>query len=279
LQRCVSAYLGERLETEGEFLLGDKPLKTLRLNQNARARLLADYTRLPRATDLVSRQWEKWLKGAQATLSVTFDQDVASENPQAVHLNVLHPLVRQAARCLEQPEPVRVHLAIKSNDIPGGEYLFALYRWQKHGVKTDELLVVVSSDAAVEDQLMCLLPFAGDWLPPALPDTVQYEALDARHHSKWTAERADHIAHNRELVEHRIQSLNVSHQARCKLLEDRIVVATNDKIRLMKQSELARANFDYERRLGELRQAAETGDIHATPVVFGTLSISGGAGQ
>jgi ATP-dependent helicase HepA len=41
----------------------------------------------------------------------------------------------------------------------------------------------------------------------------------------------------------------------------------------MKQSELARANLEFERRLAELQGAAESGDIHATPVVLGVLGV------
>ncbi len=274
LQRCVTTYLADRLERDLEFLLGEKPLKTLRLNQEARTKLLEDFKRLPRATDPVARQWEKWLKGAQPTLSVTFDQESAAENANAVHLNVLHPLIRQAARCLDQPEPVHVHLAVASPDVPTGTYPFALYRWQKFGVKADQSLVVVSSEQLVEDALMGLLPTATDSQEPLLPDTAQYDALDTRHHGKWTAAQANHIADNRELVEHRIQSLTISHRARHQLLDDRIAAATDDKIRLMRQGELARAVLDFERRLAALDEAAASGDIHASPIVFGVLSVT-----
>ncbi len=106
-----------------------------------------------------------------------------------------------------------------------------------------------------------------------LPDAAECDALDARHHSKWSEAQANHIAENRELAEHRIQSLTVSHRARCKALEDQVARATNDKIRLMKESELARANADFNRRMSELQEAANTGDIRATPVVLGTISV------
>ncbi len=98
LQRCVAAYLSSAAETDGDLLLGEKPLKTLRLNQRVRTRLLDDFRRLPRSTDPVARQWEKWLKGADPLLPVTFDQETAAAEPKAAHLHVLHPLVRQAAR-------------------------------------------------------------------------------------------------------------------------------------------------------------------------------------
>ena len=278
LQRCVLTYLTERLETDGELLLGEKPMKTLRLSHQARAKLLDDYKRLPRSTDPVARQWEKWLKGASPTFPVTFDHDAAAENPNAMHLNVLHPLVRQAARHLEQPEPVQVRLAAKSNDLKPGVYAFALYRWQKQGVKADESLMVVSTDSGVEDALMALLPNAVDADQDLVTDDdpAQFNQLDALHHGKWADEQANYIAHNRKLVEHRVQSLNVSHRARCNVLDEQITAATNDKIRLMKQGELTRANLDFERRLVELRQAAESGDIHATPIVFGILKVTGG---
>jgi ATP-dependent helicase HepA len=97
LQGCVTTYLARRLGSDLDHLLGDKPLKTLRLSQEARGLLLDDYKRLPRSVEPVAREWEKWLKGAQPTLSVTFDQETAVENSKAAHLSVLHPLVRQAA--------------------------------------------------------------------------------------------------------------------------------------------------------------------------------------
>jgi muramoyltetrapeptide carboxypeptidase LdcA involved in peptidoglycan recycling len=42
----------------------------------------------------------------------------------------------------------------------------------------------------------------------------------------------------------------------------------------MKQGELTRANMDFEQRLADLRQAAESGDIHAMLVVSGVIAIS-----
>lgn len=274
LQGCVSRYLADRLEADSEFMLGDKPLKTLRLKQEARAKLLDDYKRLPRANDPATRIWEKWLKGAQPTLAVTFDQETASENLNAAQLNVLHPLVRQAARYLERPEPVHVQLTAQSDEISSGEYLFALYNWQKRGVKADESLIPVAMDTSIEDPLISLLAIATDSDTISFHDDSEFHMLDSRHHSKWSVSQSKHIAENRELVEHRVQSLTVSHRARCSLLEDQIAAATNDKIKRMRGGELVRANADFDRRMAELIQAAESGDIHAMPVVWGVLHIT-----
>ncbi len=274
LQRCVTIYLSGVSETDGDFLLGDKPLKTLRLGQNIRARLLADFRGQPRSTDPVARQWEKWLRGADPLLPVTFDQEAAAAEPKAVYLNVLHPLLRQAARHLKRSQAVQVSLIASSETVPPGEYPFALYQWRNVGIRSDDTLVSVTENPELDSAVMSLLEVAVDTPDGTLLDEVAIERLDKRHHGKWRAARANHVAENRELVHHRRQSLRTSHGARCKLLEGQVGAATNDKIRRMKESELARANYDYESRIAELERLAESADIHATLVVQGTLKIT-----
>ena len=43
----------------------------------------------------------------------------------------------------------------------------------------------------------------------------------------------------------------------------------------MKQAELGRADGDFDRRMAELRSAADGGDIRAAAVLFGTIAIEG----
>jgi len=273
IQASVRVYLTSRVASDTEHLLGDKPLKTLRLGQEARAQLLDDFKRLPKSNDPASREWEKWLKGSVPTLSVTFDQAAAAENPKAVHLSVVHSFVRQAARYLEVTEPTYVTMSTRAESIPAGSHFFALYQWVKHGTKPDEMLVAVADDPQVEDALFGLIQTAVDGGPAPLPSPEECDALDTRHHRKWSEASAIHIAANRRLVEHRIQSLGVSHRTRRATIEDQITRATDEKIRLMKQSELARAGADFDRRMADLNQASNTGDIRATPIVFGTITI------
>ena len=273
IQRCVSSYLASRLGNETENLLGEKTLKTLRLSQEARAILLEDFKKLPRSAENVSREWEKWLKGSQPILSVTFDQEVATETPTARHLSVLHPLVRQAASAMQRDEPVYASLTVRDDELLPGSHRFAIYRWKKQGVKLDEELVAVSDDPVIEKTVLRLLQSAEEKGDDQIPPHAAFEELDAQHHAKWAVAQGDHIAANSQQVEHRVQSLKVSHRARIQAIEHQIDRATNDKIRLMKVSELARANADFTLRNQELQQAASSGDIHATPVIFGTIAV------
>lgn len=224
----------------------------------------------------VTRAWEKWLKGSNPNLSVTFDQKTAAENPEVVHLNVLHPLVRQAANYSEQKEPVFTQLAVKSDQVCAGEYVFAIYKWKKRGVKNDEALVVVSENEQLNEHLMKLLSATSDGDNSLELEESLFNKLEEKHHQKWLDERSKHIEDNRALLEHRINSLTVSHEARIKLLSDKIESATNDKIKLMRESELARANLDFDRRIAELKKASDYADIQATPVVFGIIRIEAG---
>ena len=274
LQRCVLVYLFEFLETGSEFLLGEKQLKTLRLNQRNRARLLDDFRRQSRSADPVARHWEKWLRGTNPLLSVTFDQETATAEPKAVHLNVLHPLVRQAARHLERSESARVSLTASSENLPAGEYPFVLYHWRKVGIQPDDTLVAVSFQRELHDTVMSLLADADDVDAESTIEDGVLDELDRQHHGEWSAARWNHMAKNRELVKHRLQSLNVSHGARCRQIEDQIERATDDRIRRMKEAELARAGHDYNRQVAELEKAAERADIHATQVVSGVLHVA-----
>ena len=63
IQGGVTTYLAARLGSDIEHLLGDKPLKTLRLSQEARGLLLEDYRRLPRSVEPICTRVGKVAEG------------------------------------------------------------------------------------------------------------------------------------------------------------------------------------------------------------------------
>lgn len=270
---AVSMYLSRRLGKEQDYLLGDKPLKTLRLSQEARAILLEDYRQLPRSTDPLHRAWEKWLKGSSPTLQITFEQECAVDNAAAMLLSLGHPLLRQAVAYLQEGQSVSVSLSATHETLPVGLHHFALYRWTKQGAKCDEELVPVAGDTAIANALLELLQAATDAPGIEMPSQQVWDDLDAVHHKLWLAESTQHAEDNRQLVGGRIQSLTASFAARKAMLQEQINHATNDKIRVMKHAELERAQVDFDIRIASLRRAAESGDIRATPAVFGVLEV------
>lgn len=270
---AVTTYLTRRLGKEQEYLLGDRSLKTLRVGAEGRALLLEDFRKLPRSTDPMSRAWERWLKGGLPTLQVTFEQETAVENSTAVLLALGHPLLRQAAGFLHEPDAVIVKLRAFHDSLPEGIHPFALYRWTRQGVRRDEELVPVVADEQVAAGLLEILPLAFDASDLEAPAKNVLEALDAVHHQQWLTQATQHSEDNKQLVGVRIQSLTASFDARRAILEDQIRRATNDKIRVMKEAELDRANVDFDVRVAALHRAAESGDIKASPAVLGIIDI------
>lgn len=273
LALAVTTYLTQRLGKEQEYLLGDRPLKNLRLNQEARATLLEDFRLLPRSTDPMYRAWEKWLKGGAPNLQVTFDQECAVENASAILLSLGHPLMRQAAANLQQSEAIAVCLTATHSTLPTATYPFALYRWARQGVKKDEELIPVVEHPEVAASLLELLQASSNAPHLELPAQSVWDDLDTVHHQRWLSESTQHADDNRQLVGVRIQSLTASHRARKVLLEEQLTKATNEKIRVMKQAELERAQVDFDVRVVALQRAADSGDIRATPAVFGVIEV------
>ncbi len=114
----ITLYLNKVCGKDQEYILGEKPLKTLRLSQEARIRLLKDFQKLPRRNTLSYREWENWLKGGNPHLYITLEAICASQHPEAAFIIPLHPLVRQAAIAFDIRKRVVTALKVKDESNP-----------------------------------------------------------------------------------------------------------------------------------------------------------------
>ncbi len=279
LQRLVTLYLQNTCGKGQEFILGEKPLKTLRLSQEARNRLLRDFQQLPGQKTPPYREWETWLKGSDPHLSITFESDCASQNPKAAFIMPLHPLVKQAAMSLEAEPQAATSLKVQTSEVPEGRYEFAIYQWQLHGIREDLTLRPIASAKELTPHLSRLLEKAEDTPPdePGKNSAPVWDELDAQHHALWSEARANHQRQTQELAAYRRESLSTSHQARLALLQEQLEQADNENIQRMRRSQITSAEADYERRTQELNRAMERADITAEPVAYGTIKIEGAA--
>ena len=275
LRRVVTLYLQNTCGKEQEFILGEKPLKTLRLSQEARNSLLQDFQRLPKQNTPVHREWETWLKESNPLLSITFESACASQNPKAVFVMPLHPLVKQAALSLEARPPAATTLKVQTNEVPKGRYEFVIYQWRFHGIREDLVLKPIASAKELTPHLSRLLEKAVDAPPDDSGGNVTpvRDTLDAQHHQLWSEARAQHQQHTQELVAYRKESLSTSHRARLALLQDQLKQASNENIQRMRRSQIETAEADYDRRIQKLDKAMERADILAEPVAYGVLTI------
>ena len=120
LHRLVTIYLKRTSGKDQEFILGEKQLKTLRIDQETRVRLLKDFQKIPRQNNSVYREWENWLKGGDQHLTITFDSNCAIQQPEAAFIMTLHPLVKQAASLLDTKQKVITNLSVITDDLPEG---------------------------------------------------------------------------------------------------------------------------------------------------------------
>jgi hypothetical protein len=116
--------------------LRDKKIVTLRLGREAREALLTDFKEIDKA-GATARAWERWLKSSDPYFTITFDPGTADERRDIAFVTPTHPLVRQAAKRLGPSGPLGTVVKATAQDVPGGRYPFAVYRWRKLGLKED----------------------------------------------------------------------------------------------------------------------------------------------
>lgn len=273
IQNLIHSYLKNRLESDKEYILGEKSLKTLRLSQSARLELLDDFKECKLPRNEHNRQWEKWLKSGETHLSITFDHFCAKENPKAAFITVGHPLVRQAAEYMKTKKKFVSVFKVCTNQYRKGEYPFAIFQWKLSGEHEDLQLRPFSIHSELNDCLLDLLKESHSISYPVSTNIAEWDSVEHVHHTMWEQELKMHRAKTEELVRYKIGSLTTSHNARMAMLKEQLLRATDGKIRLMKESEIRNAQEDYEMHLSSLQNANEKADILFDILAYGLLIV------
>ena len=276
LERLVVEYLRDRAGKEESLLTGDGPKKRLRLAREVREALLKDFAAIENRTSPIAREWETWLKGNEPNLAVTFESACAVEDRTICLIAPIHPLAVQAARAVGgagDGAPV-VGICVATDAVSPGDYPFAIYQWQYHGIRDDVEFQPVTTEPVLTREFLRLLPEAREFV--VAPDTITEEtrnALESRHYEAWSDARAGHIENTQRVAEFRRSSLETSHKARMALINAQLAEAQNDKIRTMKSRQRENAQADFERRMREIEEASGKADITTQPVGWGILRV------
>jgi hypothetical protein len=274
LRNLVEHYLHQRCGSK-EHILGEKVQKTLRLAQEARNLLLEDYHQLPRQKSPVARTWEKWLKGHESRLAITFDAAWASENRDVMFITPVHPLAQQAARQFDSSQAAYTIFQVQDTQIAAGIYPFTIYQWQKRGIREDMIFQLVSTEPALMSQFMRLIE-AAEPRPEthtSLPERSVFDALESTHAQLWSHARDEHREETQRLASYRLESLNRSYQAQQNVLHERLAQVNDERIQRLYRSQLANAEADFQRRVAEINDAVSKADILTQRVAFGVLVI------
>lgn len=272
LANLVERYLAQLEPGKSLPPLAGKPVVTLQLAQEVREKLLADFKPL-KLTGAAARAWERWLKGNDPYLTLTFDAATAADRRDIAFINPTHPFARQAAHAVDPEAPPLCVLRAVTDKVAPGRYPYAIYRWQKLGLKDDFAFQPVCTKPALADHLLTLLASAEAGTTNQPLTTDEETALEQVHYRLWSDARAEHIEQVQQGALARVASLDTTHAARLAVLEEQRDANADSRIRRMRESQIEAARRDYERRATELQKAPAQADIMSEAVAFGVLIV------
>ena len=272
IRNLVERYLSTLDQGRSYRLQGRQELASIQLNQEMRNRLIDDFKAVSQL-GAIDRSWERWLKGSDPNLRVTFDPATADEDRSATFVTPTHPLARQAAKSLDPSTTLACSLLGKSFTVSPGRYPFAVYRWKILGVTESFAFQPICESKELANELLSILECAIKTQASSSITKEEEDRLEATHYHAWIIHRSEHIEEVSRSAEIKLASLTASHGARIALLEEQRDKATDSRIRRMKEGQLEAANRDFERRKADLERVTGQSEIVAEATVLGVLHI------
>ncbi|TSA41481.1 MAG: DEAD/DEAH box helicase [Methylococcaceae bacterium] len=273
LANLISHYLHQLGANNIPASLGQKPVTTLQIGQDIREKLLTNLQKLKLNSEVV-QTWTHWLKGNDPYLALTFSQQTAAEQRALHFITPNHPLAQQASQALEPTTPLLCNLTVSSDSLPQGQYPYAIYRWQKRGLKEDFTFQPIATTPQLTAQMLTVLESAQSLDTDIQTISNEQEnRLEQNHYQLWQDARATHIEHVQQHARARLDSLKTTHTARMALVQEQHDANPSDKIQRMRSAQMDAAERDYQHHKQELEQAAQQADILAEAVTFGILII------
>ena len=272
ISNLVERYLSTLDVGRSVKLQGRQRIVSVQVNQETRNRLIEDFQAVSQL-GAIDRSWERWLKGNDPHLRVTFDPTAADEDRSVTFVTPTHPLARQAAKSLAPSSTLSCSVLAKSSSVAPGRYPFAIYRWKILGVTESFSFQPVCESEEHAKALLGLLEGATASQDASALVIAEEERLETIHYRVWMSSRSEHIESVTRSAGVRLASLKASHDARVGLLQEQRDQASDARIRRMKEGQLEAANRDHERRRSELERVGGQADIVAEAAVLGVLYV------
>lgn len=270
LKLLVGNYL-KTLGYESLWADSDKLIYHLRFSKDMKELLLKDFENLRVKRTGLNLDWERWLKHGDQYLAVAFNSDGKTNNEKCILLNVLHPLVKQAAKNIETGNAKYIRVSSNDENLSKGNYGFIIYRWKYSGVLEDSRIIIVSENSEIEKFLNVNISKLKDF--SKTQTFYNWEKLNKSHQRKWFSEKEKFIEKSKKIIAFKKQSLSTNFRNQKLALESIIQNSSDDKIILMKKSQLENATRIYERKIAELDENLERIDITFKPLVYGILKV------
>lgn len=258
-----------------DAITGDDLIKSLRLNQDARYRLLKEFQSMPKRTSPVYRQWQTYLTGGDLRMQITFDSRSASTDRKLAFVTPVHPLAVQASRKQALKPPFRTALRVRDSSIGPGTYPFAIYMWQRIGITEDAILQTITERSDIADAIPRLLsenccePIGLEFLP----NQAKFDELENRHYVQWSLAREEFRETTRQIARFRRESLRISHEAMIASFKEKHDKVPNTSIRRMLLSQISKHESDFTRRLADIDTAEARAEVLFDQVALGVIVV------
>lgn len=275
IQALVTEYFNRVLGEKKNYIQGEGAHKVLNLSGENRAILKKALRSSNMKKSAMYNQWLAYLKGSDMRISVTFDQEEASRDRNAIFFTAVHPLVKMAAAELHKKNEVYIELLVDKEDypVPCGDYPFLIEERKIIGMRK-EVKIVLISDIDLSASDFCDLLEAADYRN--IPDDcteAQWDKLSEFRREQWQQAVAQIKVDVKEKCDYQRAAALKSYQFRKEDLSMRIQSMEDANIRRMYESQLRNLEDDKNVRLKELNDIQERATVEENTLVKGIITV------
>ncbi len=274
IQEMVNTFLKDYLG-DGEYIRGKTDLKSLRLANDKRQKLLDNLKTVHIVNNnSANKLWTAYLKSDKPILQITFDSVCAKDNRNAAFLTQMHPLVIQAAAYESNELPCEVGIEISTDELSSGNYEFLIYVWRYVGLRPDIRLIAVSENETVQKNILNDIQYSKEYDFDSNLFNEKWDEMDRLHYEKWQREKSEYVMTVKNECNYRLEQAAHSFHQREAILRDQIKKAEDDKIKRMRISQLDKLTADFEKQKSRMEETIQHADIHTNLQVKGILHVN-----
>ena len=273
LQDLLNTYMDDYLGN-GEYLRGRQDGKTLRLASDKRQLLLKDLMKMPLSTNNhATKLWKAYLKSDKPVLQVTFESQYAKDNRDVTFFTQMHPFVVQAAAYESKWFPCNLALRIADPEVDPGDYEFLIYAWRYVGLRPDIRIVAISSNPAVEKNILPFIQYASEYTGDQGQHQTSWDQLEDLHYQRWQEASAKYAADVRSECDYRQEQLTHSFHQREAIVRAQLEAAEDEKILKMRTRQLENLISKYQTQMKQIDDTVSKVDIHTNLLIRGVLHV------
>lgn len=275
IQALVTEYLYRILGEKKNYIQGEGAHKVLTLSGENRATLKTKLRNSRMKKSAMYNQWMDYLKGSDTRISVTFNQEEAARDRNAIFFTAVHPLVKMAAAELHKKQEVYIKLIVDASDypVPCGDYPFLIVERTIVGMRK-EVRIVPISEINLSASDFCDLLEAADY--KEIPDDCtdkQWEKLSQLKREQQQQALAQLTIDVKEKCDYRRAAVLKSYQFRKEDLLARIEAVDDESIKRMYTSQLNSLETEKNSSLNDLENIQNCAAVEENVIVRGIITV------